>query len=94
MLGLYLYTLIISHTSSNRLRILNKLTLYKELQTFVTDNVFLDTKVKTQQQQNKKSNIKTLAGDGDWTRDLLHPKRMRNHCTTESTESIDSSQAI
>jgi len=27
--------------------------------------VFLDKKVKTQQQQNKKSNIKTLAGTGD-----------------------------
>jgi len=26
---------------------------------------FLDKKVKTQQQQNKKSNIKTLAGAGD-----------------------------
>jgi len=28
MLGLYLYTLIIIHKSSNMLRILNKLTLY------------------------------------------------------------------
>jgi len=27
--------------------------------------VFLDKKGKTQQQQNKKSNIKTLAGAGD-----------------------------
>jgi len=27
--------------------------------------VFLDKKIKTQQQQNKKSNIKTLAGAGD-----------------------------
>jgi len=33
---------------------------------------FWTKKVKTQQQQNKKSNIKTLAGAGDWTRDLLH----------------------
>ena len=33
-------------------------------------------KVKTQQQQNKISNIKTLAGTGDWTRDLLQPKQM------------------
>jgi len=65
MLGLYLYTLIISHKSSNMLSILNKLTLYKELQTFVTNYVFLNKKVKTQQQQNKKSNIKTLAGAGD-----------------------------
>jgi len=47
-----------------------------------------------QQQQNKESNIKTLVGAVDWTRDLLHPKRMRYQCTTESTESIDSSQAI
>ena len=94
MLGLYLYTLTISYKSSNMLRILNKLTLYKELQTFETNNVFLDKKVKTQQQQNNKSNIKTLAGVGDWTRDLWHPKRMRYHCTTESTESIDCSQAI
>jgi len=61
MLGLYLYTLIISHKSYNMLRIQNKLTLFKELQTFVTNNVFLDKKVKTQEQQNKKSNIKTLA---------------------------------
>jgi len=92
--SLRLYTLIISHKSSNMLRILNKLTLYKELQTFVTNNVFWDKKVKTQQQQNKKSNIKTLAEAGDWTRDLSHPKRIRYHCTTESTESIDCSQAI
>jgi len=35
------------------------------LQTFVTNDVFFDKKVKTQQQQNKKSNIKTLAGAGD-----------------------------
>ena len=64
MLGLYLYTLIIGHKYCNMLSILNKLTLYKDLQTFVTNNVFLDKKVKTQEQQNKKSNIKTL--DGDW----------------------------
>jgi len=31
----------------------------------VTNNVFLDEKLKTQEQQNKKSNIKTLAGVGD-----------------------------
>jgi len=31
----------------------------------VTNNVFFDKKVKTQQKQNKKSNIKTLAGSGD-----------------------------
>jgi len=31
----------------------------------VTNNVLMDKKVKSQQQQNKKSNIKTLAGAGD-----------------------------
>jgi len=29
------------------------------------NNVFLDKKVKTQQQQNKKSNLKLIAGAGD-----------------------------
>ena len=94
MLGLYLYTLIIGHKSYKMISILNNLTLKKDLQTFVTNNVFFEKKVKTQQQQNKKSNIKSLAGAGNWTRDLLHPKRMRQHYTTESTESIDYSQAI
>jgi len=64
MLGLYLYSLIISHKSSNLLRILNQIPLHKELQTFVTNNVFLDKKIKTQQQQNKKSNIKPLPEPG------------------------------
>jgi len=65
MLGLYLYILIIGHKFCNILSILNKIKLLKELQTFVTNNVFFDKKVKAQQQQNKKSNIKTLAGAGD-----------------------------
>ena len=46
MLGLYLYILLISHKSSNMLRILNKFTLNKEMQTSVTNNVFLDKKSK------------------------------------------------
>ena len=37
------------------------------MQTLVPNNEFLDKKVKTQPQQNKKSNIKTLAGAGNWT---------------------------
>ena len=65
-----------------------------ELQNLLAKNVFLVKKVKTQQQQIKKSNIKTVAGARDWTQDLLHTKWMRYHCTTESTESIDCSQAI
>jgi len=44
MLSLYLYTLIIGHKSVNMLRILNKLTLKKELQNFVTNKVFLNKK--------------------------------------------------
>jgi len=56
--------------------------------------MYFGQNLKPQQQQNKKSNIKTLAGAGNCTRDLLHPKRMGYHCTTESTESIDCSQAI
>jgi len=35
------------------------------LQYFAKNNVILDKKGKTQQQQYKKSNIKTLAGAGD-----------------------------
>jgi len=44
MLGLYLYTLIIGHKSCKMLStsILNKLTLQKELQNCVINNVFLD----------------------------------------------------
>jgi len=64
MLGLYLYNLIIGHKSCNMLSVLNKLTLQKELQKCVTNNVFW-TNSKTQQQQSKKSNMKTLAGAGD-----------------------------
>ena len=54
MLGLYFYTLIIGHKLCNMLRILNKLILQRRLQNFVTNNVFLEKKVKTQQQQNIK----------------------------------------
>jgi len=46
MLGQYLYTLIIGHKSCKMLNILNKLTLQKKLQNCVTNNVFLDKKVK------------------------------------------------
>jgi len=47
------------------LSILNKLLLQRDLQNCVTNNVFMDKKVKTQQQQKRKSNIKTLAGAGN-----------------------------
>ena len=54
MLGLYLYTLIIGQKSCNMLSILNKLTLQKELQNFVTNNVLLGQKVKTHKKQHQK----------------------------------------
>ena len=44
MLGLYLYTLIISYKFCKMLIILNKLTLQKDLQNFVTNSVFMDKK--------------------------------------------------
>ena len=40
MLGLYFYTLIISHKVCKMLSILKKLTLQKKLKIFVTNNVF------------------------------------------------------
>jgi len=55
MLGLYLYTLTIGHKSCKMLSTLNKLTLQKELQYFVTNNVFWTKKVNiTTKQKNKK----------------------------------------
>jgi len=45
----------------------------------------------TTKQQN---NLKTLAGAGNWTHDLSHPKQISYICTTESTESNDCGQAI
>jgi len=46
------------------LSIQNQLTLQKKLQNYVTNNVF-GTKKVTTQQQNKKSNIKTLTRVGN-----------------------------
>jgi len=78
MLCQYLYTLIIGQKSCNMLSTLNKLSFYKKLQNSVTNNVFGQKKHK----QNKKSNIKTLAGAGNWTSDLWRPERVRYICTT------------
>jgi len=89
MLSMYLYTLLISHKSCKMLRMLNKLTLQKDLQNVVTNNAFIDKKYKHNNNKTKKYNIKTVAGTGNWTRYLLQPMRMRYHCTTESTESND-----
>jgi len=55
---------------------------------------FWTKKSKTTTNTKQKIKPKTLVGAGNWTRDLSHPKRMRYHCTAESTESNDSRQAI
>ena len=90
MLGLYL---IIGHKSCNMLSILNKLTLQKKSQNVKTNYVFLNKKVKAQQ-QNKKSNVKILAEAGNWTQNLSHPKQMCYGCTTKSTGINNCSPAI
>jgi len=79
MLGLYLYTLIIGHKSCN---MLNELPLQKELPNFGTNNVFVWTKSKITSTTKQKIKHK------------LHPKRMRDYCATESTETIYCSQTF
>jgi len=74
MLGLYLYTciLLIGHKSRNTLSLLNKLTLQKKLQNYVTNNVFWG-KNKLQQQQNK-SNKKIYCRSWELNQRTLAPK--------------------
>jgi len=55
---------------------------------------FWTKQVKTQQHQNKNLNKKTLAGAGNWSRELSHAERMLYLCTTESTEIKSGSQSI
>jgi len=55
------------------LNILIKLTLRKKLQNFVTNNVFWDKKVKTQQ-QNKKIKHKNLCRSRELNPGTLAPK--------------------
>jgi len=89
MLGLYLYTLIIGHQSCNMLSILLKYHCKRNCE-ILWQLMCFGTKSKntTTTTKQKKLNIKTLTGAGNWTRDLLHPKRMRYHCTTDSTENL------
>jgi len=56
------------------------------LQNVVTNNVFLDKKLKHNNNKTKIKHKKPLPGIEPG--DLLHPKRMRYPCTTESTENI------
>ena len=58
MLGLYLHTFIIGHQSCNMLSILNKITLQKDLQNVMTNNVLLDKK--SNHNTNKKIKQKPL----------------------------------
>jgi len=66
MLSLYLFTPIIGHKSCNVFSILNKLTLQKKLQKLVTNNVFLDKKVKTHQKQQPQQNKKIKHKNPDY----------------------------
>jgi len=72
------------------LSILNELTLQKELQNFMTNNVFRTKKVKTHQKQNKKS----LPEPGIKPGTAHTPVGCNNLLTTYSTEHIECSQAI
>ena len=86
MLGLYLYTLIISHKSCNMLSILNTLTFLQVLQHFVTNtfcNVFWTRSINATKNKNKKKH-KNPCRKLNWTRDLLHPKRMQYTTATPS----------
>jgi len=77
-----IFILIIGHKSGNMLSILNKLTLQKKLQNFVTKKVFWTKKVKTLQQQNKHKNpcrcrelnLGPLAPKADALHVLLHQR--------------------
>jgi len=69
------------------LSILNKLTLQKKLQNFVTNNVFLDKKVNNNKHKNPCRSRELIS-------DPLAPKADVLPRTTKSTESIDCSQAI
>ena len=51
-------------------------------------------KIKTPEQQNRKSNIKILARSGNRTWDLSQPSRMCYLWTTQSFVSMDSCQAF
>ena len=52
---------IIMHVIQHAKSILNELTLQKDLQNFLKKLCVVYKKVKTQQQQNRKSNIKNIA---------------------------------
>jgi len=88
MLALHLCTLINGIKSCNILSVLQKLTLQMELKNIVTTNVVLDKSKYTTPPPpttTTKQALKTLVGAENGTRHILQPKRMRYHCTTEST---------
>jgi len=64
MLDLYIYTLKIGHKSCKILCILNELTLQKELQHCVTDNVLLEKKLKHNNNKTKNETYKPLPKPG------------------------------
>jgi len=75
MLGLYLDTLIYDQNCYNMLSTQNNLSLQRELQNSANIMCFGQTS-KTQQLQNRKSNMTILARAGNETRDLSNPSRM------------------
>jgi len=73
MLSLYLETRIIGHKFCSVLSIQCKLNIAK----FYDKSGVFNKKIRTQQQQNKKENIKILARTRNQTLKLLHRKLMR-----------------
>ena len=73
MLSLYLYILIISHRSCNMLDILNTLTLNKDLQTCVINNVLMD-KSKNTTTTKQKIKHKNTCRSRELIPGLLAPK--------------------
>jgi len=64
MFGLYFDTFIIRQSFVNMLSILNELTLQKELQTFVTNNVFLTKMLKHNNNKTENKRRKSLPEPG------------------------------
>ena len=88
MPGLYFDTFIIGHIWQY-VKYIKCINIAKRIAKFHDKLCVLHKNVKTQQQQNKKANIKNIARGGNWTRDLSHPSRVRYLYTRESTEYVN-----
>ena len=94
MLGLCLYTLIIGHKYCNMFSILNKLTLQKELQNFVTNNVLFDKTLKNTKTAKQKIKHKNACRSRELNPGPLAPKAGAIPLHHRETESINCSHAI